>query len=262
MIDIFTYSGRRARSIVTELILFAAFLKTTMVEIALFFFRKQVAFIVLLRQILFTGVEALSLVFMIGLSIGGIIIIQGNSILDNFGQSQLVYRILILIITREVGPVLTAFLIIARSGTAISTELGNMVVSHEVEALDSIGISPVSYLVVPRVLGVIISLFCLSIYFNIAGLFGGFLVANFVQPLSFVDFITNLMSTLTIADIVISQVKSLTFGFLIALIACYQGLKVNFARTEVPIRAIKAVVYSLTWVFIFDIIITIISYSM
>jgi phospholipid/cholesterol/gamma-HCH transport system permease protein len=256
------YFGKKLRNYIQDLLYFSGFLKITLVEIFNFFsLRRKVSFLVLFRQILFTGFEALNLINLIGLAIGATIILEGMGLLDNFGQSDLVYKILIIIITTELGPLLTAFIIIARSGTSISTELGNMVVNHEVEALTAIGIHPISYLVVPRILGVVISLFCLSIYFNIAGLLGGYLVSNFVQPLSFSDFFSNLLQRLTFRDILVGQIKSLVFGFIIAIISCYHGLSVKYATTEVPWRTIKAVVSSLTWIFIFSIIITVISYS-
>ncbi|OHD14074.1 MAG: hypothetical protein A2086_12115 [Spirochaetes bacterium GWD1_27_9] len=261
MFDIFSYYGKAIRTAFTEFVYFAAFIKVTIVEIFLFSTRKQVTSTVLYRQILFTGYEALKLISLIGLALSGIIIIQGMQLLENFGQSDLVYDILIITITKELGPLLTAVIIIARSGTAISTELGNMVVNHEVEALTSIGINPIAYLVVPRVLGVVVSLFCLSIYLNASGIFGGYIISTINQPLSLWEFLKNLSVKLTIKDLIMSQTKSFVFGFIIALISCYQGLKVNFASTEVPQYTIKAVVSSLTWIIVFDIIIDIFYYS-
>jgi phospholipid/cholesterol/gamma-HCH transport system permease protein len=240
---------------------FSGFFKLVIVELALFPKRKQVTATVLIRQILFTGFEALKLVSLIGLTIGGIIIIQGMGLLENFGQSDLVYTILIMVITKELGPIIIAIILIARSGTAISTELGNMVVNHEVEALYSFGVNPISYLIIPRILGVMISFFALSIYMNLAGLLGGYLVANIFSPFSFIEFGTKLMQKLTVKDAVVSQIKSLVFGFIIAIISCYQGLSVNYASTEVPQKTIKAVVSSLSWIIIFDILIALIYYS-
>jgi len=244
-----------------ELLYFAAFVKVTVIELFLIAHRKQVVIMVLLRQILFTGYEALKLIAMVGLAIGAAIIIQGMALLDTFGQSGLVYNILIIVITKELGPLLTAFIIIARSGTAISTELGNMVVSNEIEALVSFGINPISYLVVPRVLGMVLSFFALSIYFNIAGLLGGYVVSAAFYPIPFTEFFSNLLSRMTIKDIVFAQVKAIVFGMVIAIISCYHGLQVQFASTEVPWRTIQAVVASLSWIIIFNILLTVLSYS-
>lgn len=254
---------KKIKELIKEFLYFSGFFKVIIIELFNFITNKRrVHYNVLLRQILFTGYHALSIITLIGLAIGATIIIQGMKLLENFEQTDLVYNILIIIIVKELGPLLTAFIIIARSGTSISTELGNMVVNHEVEALVSIGIYPIRYLVIPRILGVVISLFCLTIYFNIAGLIGGYLVSAFVQPMSFIDFFTNLLNNLFIKDIFISQIKSLVFGFIIAVISCYHGLKVKYASTEVPIRTIKAVVSSLAWIFIFGALITIISYAL
>jgi phospholipid/cholesterol/gamma-HCH transport system permease protein len=174
--EISTWAVRKARSYGYALGFFFQALKETI----LFMRRRQVAFRVLVFQILFTGVESLSIVSLIALSIGAVIIVEGGTILPRFGQTSLLYSILIVVITRELGPILTAFIIAARSGPAIATELGNMVVSHEIEAYISVGINPISYLVVPRVLGVTISVMALTIYFNVFGLVGSFLVSQLI----------------------------------------------------------------------------------
>lgn len=208
-----------------------------------FFFvrRKQVGFKVLVMQILFTGFEALSVIAVISLGIGAALIIQGISLLPQFGQGQLIYTILITVITRELGPILTAFIIIARSGTAIATELGNMVINSEIEAYISVGINPISYLVVPRFLGVTISLFILNIYFNIFGLVGSFLITQLIRPIPFQEYFSNLLAHLKAADIASSLIKSLVFGVIISVVATYNGFKVQRATTEIPQVVIKAV---------------------
>jgi len=246
---------------IDDFLYFCGFLKLTLKELFSFWLKKDVTLKVLIRQILFTGYEALAIITLIGLAIGAIIIIYGFSLLSNFGQTDLVYTILIIIVTKELGPIITAFILIARSGTAISTELGNMVVNHEVEALNSIGVNPISYLVVPRILGVIISFFGLLIYLNIAGILGGYIFATIITPIPFIDFISNFFQKLKFLDIIVSILKSIIFGFIISLIPCYYGLKVEYATTEVPQKTIKAVVSSLTWVIILDIGLAIITYS-
>lgn len=215
---------------------------------------------VLTMQILFTGFEALGVVFFLGVSIGAIIIIYGMSLLPQFGQDQLTYSILIIIITRELGPVLTAFIIIARSGTAIATELGTMVINHEIEAYISTGIDPISYLVVPRFLGVTISLFLLNIYFNIAGLAGSFFVSQIFTQITTYEYFKNIMLTLKAADLFSSLVKSLVFGIIISITAAYSGLKVENASTEIPQVVIKSVSKGFILCIIADAVITAIYY--
>jgi phospholipid/cholesterol/gamma-HCH transport system permease protein len=236
------------------------FLALVVRETFLFPRRRQVGFKVLVLQILFTGVEALGIVSLIALAIGAVIIVEGNTLLPRFGQSGLLYQILIVIITRELGPVLTAFIIIARSGTAIATELGNMVVSHEIEAYVSIGINPVSYLAVPRVLGVTIAMVALTVYFNFFGLVGSYLVSQFVKPLPVSEYFRNLLVTLQARDVLSMLMKSVAFGFIVAAVATYQGFKVKVAVTEIPRAAIKAVGQGFVLVFVADAIITLITY--
>jgi phospholipid/cholesterol/gamma-HCH transport system permease protein len=229
-------------------------------ETALFMRRRQVAFKVLVFQILFTGVEAVSIVSLIALSFGALIIVEGATILPRFGQTNLLYSILIVVITRELGPILTAFIIAARSGPAIATELGNMVVSHEIEAYVSIGINPISYLVVPRVLGVTISVIALTIYFNFFGLFGSFIVAQLIHPVPFVEYFSALLRTLQLRDIVSTLLKSFVFGVIISVVATYQGFKVSASVTEIPRAAIKAVGQGFVLCFLADAIITLVYY--
>jgi phospholipid/cholesterol/gamma-HCH transport system permease protein len=230
-------------------------------ETALFMRRRQAGLRVLVLQILFTGVEALSIVGLVALAIGAVIIVEGGTILPRFGQTSLMYSILIIVITRELGPLLTAFIIIARSGTAIATELGNMVVSHEIEAYLSVGINPISYLVVPRVLGVTLSMIALTMYFNVFGLIGSFLVSQIVKPVPFGEYFRSLLSALQPADLLSTLVKSIVFGIIISIVATYQGFKVSLSVTEIPRAAIKSVGQGFVLCLIADALITLIYYA-
>ncbi|WP_169304760.1 ABC transporter permease [Chloroherpeton thalassium] len=252
--------GQNVRSSLRAYITFLSFAAAVIASFPKFFKQTQVGYLVLLRQVLFTGYEALSIVVLISVSIGGLIILEGYSILANFGQSDLLYVILVSVITRELSNLLTAFIIVARSGTAIATELGNMVVNHEIDALLSIGISPISYLVVPRTIGVVVSLLVLNVYFNITGILGGWMVSNWFYPIDFNVFFSKLLAKLTLVDISASILKSMLFGFAIAIISSFHGLQVNFASTEVPQRTIRAVVYSLTMVVIIDVAVVVLIY--
>jgi len=202
---------------------------------------KSTGIDVLIRQILFTGFQALGLTSLIALMLGAIIIVEGHTLLGAVGQTDWIYPILVSALIRDIGPFIVSFIIIARSGTAIATELGNMVVNHEYDALMVMGISPVSYLVAPRVIGVALSQLLLSIYFIVIGFFGGFLVSNIFLPLPFIDFIDQLSRGLTLADLITMVFKAVVSGFFISVICCYHGLSVKKTFTDVPQRAIKAV---------------------
>lgn len=224
--------------------------------------RRQVGYgyNVLVMQILFTGVEALGVIAVISLSLGAVIIIQGLNILPQFGQSKLIHTILIIVITRELGPILTAFIITARSGTAMAIELGNSIISHEIEAYIAFGINPISYLIVPRFIGVTISLALLNLYFNLFGLLGSFIVTQFITPQPIGEYLYALVTTLRTRDVLSSLVKSLVFGAIISSTATFYGFRVEKSSTEIPQMAIKAVGRSFVLCILANAIITLVYY--
>lgn len=209
----------------------------------LFHFRRNsaISFDILIKQVLFTGVQALGLCTLVALVLGAIIIAEGYPLLTSIGQPEWIYKILIFAMVRDLGPFIVCLIILARSGTAICTELGNMRVNREIDALIGMGVAPISYLVSPRVIGMIISLVLLMSYFLMAGIFGGFLISNLFQNIPFVEFVTRLVNELTALDLIMMVMKVVMCGFFISVISSYQGLSVVRTITEVPQRNIKAV---------------------
>jgi len=218
-----------------------------------FLLRGQAARRVLVMQILFTFVEALGIASLLALGIGAVVIILGIPFLVSLSQERLIYTLLIMIITRELGPLLMAFIVIARSATAIATEMAGMVISHEVEAYISVGVDPIEHLAVPRFLGVTISLFMLNIFFNIFGLAGSYVVAQFFTPLPAPVYFSNLLESLTLPDLLISIIKSIGFGMIISTVAITRGFAVERASTEIPVAGLKSVGAAFGWCIILDI---------
>ncbi len=251
--------GRRVTLSVESFLYFSGFFWFLMRETFSFTRRRRIGFRVLIMQIYFTGVEALSVIGLISLAMGAVIIIQGVALLPRFGQGDLVYNILILIITRELGPLITALVIVARSGSAITTELGNMVISHEMEAYMSVGLNPISLLGVPRVIGVTAAMFLLNIYFNIFGLLGSYIVSSALHSLPASEYLFNMVQALTAEDLIASVLKSIVFGIIIASVAVYHGFQVKHAVTEVPQRTIKSIGQSIVWIIIADGVIAVVS---
>ncbi|BCB96042.1 ABC transporter permease [Dissulfurispira thermophila] len=213
---------------------------------------------VLYKQLYFTGIEALSKVAAIGILIGIVIIAQIVNLVGS--NAVLTGKILIWTIVRELGPLFAAIIIIARSGTAISSELGSMKVNRETDSLKIMGINPVDYLIVPRITGITISVFILTFYFQIMAITGGLAFTSAFLELSFSQHIKGIFSALGLFEILISLFKSLVFGLLISVVSCYHGFNVEASITEIPQAATKAVMQSLFLVFIFDGIITVISF--
>jgi len=208
--------------------------------------RGRLALPVLTAQLYFTGVEALPILALIALAIGAAVIIQGVSLLPQFGQGELAYRILILVITRELGPLLTALIIAARSGSAITTELGNMVVDHEIEAYTAAGIDPVAFLAAPRLLGVTGAMVLLNLFFNVFGLFGSCAVASLIHGLPLSAYLGSVVLAMTAGDVLSSLAKSVVFGIIVATTATWYGLRVERAVTEVPQKTIKSLGVAMT----------------
>jgi phospholipid/cholesterol/gamma-HCH transport system permease protein len=215
---------------------------------------------ILLTQVLFTGVDALPLIAMVSLAIGAISIIQSLTFLPRFGIDSLLGKLLVTVIIRELGPLLTGFIVIARSGTAITTEIGNMVVSHEIEALEAMGVDPIRYIVIPRIFGVTASLLGLNIYFTIFAIIGGYLVSKLVLVTSLTVFAQKILESMVLSDVIINLAKGIIFGILISLICSFQGFMVKLSSTEVPQMTTKGVVYAIAAVFLADGIITFIYY--
>jgi len=259
IMDITGKIGTKTVTVIGNITYFWQFCIEVMANIFTFAKNIRIASLVLMRQILFTGFDALALVSFGGFIIGSVIILQGSAIFPNLANSQLMFTILVSVVTRELANFIPALILIARSGTAMTTELGNMVINNEVDALVSMNISPISYLVVPRTIAMVFSLVPLGIYFNIISLFAAGIVSQFLLNVNLADFSIKLFSQLTFLDVFISVIKSVSFAFAIAIISCYHGLKIDFARTEVPQRTSKAVVHSISAVIFLEILITIVS---
>ena len=217
---------------------------------------------VFVMQILFTFAEALGIVALLAIGIGAAASIVGIPFLTSLSQERLIYSLLIMIITRELGPLLVAFIVIARSATAIATEMAGMVISHEVEAYIAVGVDPLEYLAVPRFWGVTISLFMLNIFFSIFGLAGSFVVTQFFTPLPASVYFTNLLESLTLSDVFISIIKSIGFGMIISIVAIAHGFSVERASTEIPIAGLKSVGASFGWCIVLNVILSVIYYML
>lgn len=217
---------------------------------------------VLARQILFTGFEAIRFISLVAFLIGISVVVQAQVWLARAGHVQLLGPVLVMVIIREIGPLLVNFVVIGRSGTAIATELGNMNVSGEVRVLDALGLDPFLYLVLPRVLGVVISVFCLTIIFIVVSFASGYLSgvllgANTGKPLFFLN---SVLKAVTPSDVFNLLAKTIIPGLLTGVICCIEGLGVRVAITEVPQAATRAVVRSVTALFITSVLVSLFTY--
>lgn len=213
-----------------------------------------------LLQIRFTGLDAWTLVLAGGLGLGAITAIQAFSQLS-FAAERYVGTLLAVVVVRELGPLATAVLVIGRSATAITAELAAMRLNQEVDALEAFGVDPAQYLLLPRFLGVTVSVVLLVALFNLAGLGGGFAVAHARVQMPLSVFVAALADALEHRDLVLTAAKSLAFGLSISIIACYHGLCVRRSQTEIPQAVSRGVVMCLVAVFAIDAVIAAVVYA-
>lgn len=215
---------------------------------------------VILAQIYFTGWQALPLVSVLALTTGSVLVLQSMANLSLLGGTQMIGSFLIVMVIREAGPLLVALVVIARSGTAVASEIGNMRANREIEALESMGINPLSFIVFPRVLGGVISVLCLAFYFNVLALIGGFFLTKFLQDMPFSFYLDSLARGFAKEDVFIFVAKNGFSGMIIFVVSCYQGLSVKKSPHEVPQVTTQAVVNSVIYVTVFNLTVTALFY--
>jgi len=203
-------------------------------------------------QVRFTGLQALVLVSGTALLLGAVTLIQAFSQLSGLGAENYIGVLMVLIILRELGPLLTAILVIGRSATAIAAELGAMQLNGEVDALAIHGVNPYQYLLLPRWLGVLVSVFALVVFFDGAALAWGFLVAKLKYGVTFGFFMDSVRQTLSNRDFAATLLKVFLFSGAITFHACHFGLGIRRSQTEIPQAVTRTVVTALVAVFLLD----------
>jgi len=194
------------------------------------------------QEIARAGVALLPMFLFVALALGFLVIGQTVSALAKFGATGYLGTTMVIVVVRELGPLLAAMLVLARVGTAHVIELGTARALGEVEALEALGIDPVHYLIVPRVIGMAVGVFALTVYLIIGALVSGYLWA-FLQdvPLTPGDYFKQLAEALGWLDFALLALKTLAFGFFIAIVTCYHGLAQPLRLEEVPRVAVRAV---------------------
>lgn len=213
-------------------------------------------------QMVFAGVESLIIVFFVAFFTGIVIAMQSAYQLARFGANIYVAPMVSIGIARELGPVLTALVVAGRVGAAIAAELGTMKVTEQIEALETMALNPVRYLVVPRFLALLIMLPCLTIFADIIGIFGGFLVGVFNLHLNPYRYITFSFQFMLWKDFWTGIIKSAVFGIIIAMIGCYMGLRTKGGAEGVGKSTTLSVVTSFILIILFDCILTGLFYFM
>lgn len=202
------------------------------------------------------GVDAFPVVTLIGLLLGLILGFQAAHQLRQFGADIFVADLVALGIVREFGPLMTAIIVAGRSGSAIAAELGTMVVREEVDALKTMGIDPVRYLIVPKFYAITVTGPALTVYCMLLGILGGLFIAISFLDLAPGAYWTQVQSALTLSDAVQGLGKALIFSWIIVMVSTYQGLHISGGAVGVGKATTSSVVASIFLIIVADSIIT------
>lgn len=253
----FNYIGKRA----LEILQFSGF--TVLLAIESFYYFKNVISKrkEILKQMYTAGVRSLVVLSVVALFTGMIVALQAGVELMRFQQQQYVGNLVIAGMTREMGPFTTAIILIASVGSAMAAEVGTMKVSEEIDALEMMSISPVKFLVMPRVFSLMLIMPMATIYTNVLGTLGGGIVSNFQLNVSFDTYYIHVLDSLHFKATYVGLLKSFVYGIMISSVCCAYGLKATTGAMGVGRATRASVVVSFLMVLILGYIITAIFYG-
>ena len=227
-------------------------LSTMLFDIGKWTVRPPFRVVNLFAQLDFVGVGSVLIVLLTGVFSGMVFAQQSWRAFDMFNAESLVGPTVSLTITRELAPVFSALMVTMRAGSAMCTELGTMRVTEQVDALETMAVNPIQYLLVPRVLAGLIMLPMLTMIFDLAGMGGGYFVAVIVKGLSAGTFRARTHEWLDPEDITEGLIKAAVFGLFITLVACYKGYNASGGAKGVGQATTQAMVSSALGIFILD----------
>jgi phospholipid/cholesterol/gamma-HCH transport system permease protein len=206
------------------------------------FGRKGIKWDRTLQQMTLVGVEAVPIVIFISLLVGVVLALNGATQLRQFGAAIFIANLVGISMTREMGPLLTAVIVSGRTGSAIAAEIGSMVISEEVDAMRTMALNPVRFLVVPKVLALVLVMPLLTVMSNLAGITGGYAVGVLGLDLGSDAYLSQTVQSLFISDVLTGLVKSVVFGLIIGLVGAYRGFAVRGGPEAVGRATTSAVV--------------------
>lgn len=198
------------------------------------------------------GFRALPIVGLLTFLMGIVIAYQGAQQLQAVGANIFVVDLVGISLLREIAPMVTAILIAGRSGSAYTAQIGTMKVTEELDALRVLGLSPLEFLVLPKVLALVVALPLLTVFADIVGVFGGMLIAASELGVSFNEFLTRFEHAIVLRHFLIGIGKAPVFAMIIVLVGCYQGFQIRGGVDDVGRRTTISVVQSIFLVIVFD----------
>ncbi len=206
----------------------------------------------LVRQIELVGVNSLGIIGLMSFLIGIVIAQQGAVQLQQFGAEIYTINLTGRLTLRELGVLMTAIMVAGRSGSAFAAQLGTMKLTEEVDAMRTIGVSPIDALVVPRVLAVVLMMPLLGFFSAVIAIIGGAFLADLALGIPFFTFLTRIQEVVPLHDVWVGLVKAPVFGLIVGFAGCYQGMQVKANAEEVGLRTTMAVVQAIFMVIVLD----------
>jgi|RhiMetdeSRZDD1v2_1073273.scaffolds.fasta_scaffold462266_2 phospholipid/cholesterol/gamma-HCH transport system permease protein len=212
------------------------------------------------HQAMVVGVGAVPVISFITFFIGVIMALQGAYELRRFGALHLVADTVAISITRELGPLVTAIVVIGRSGSAFAAEIGTMKVTEELDALETMALHPIGFLVTPKLLAMLVMMPCLTMWADLMGVLGGSVFGITGADYSFGSYLIATRDALYMRDVITGLVKSIVFGLVITGVGCQEGFATGAGSEEVGRSTTAAVVTSIFLVVLVDLVFTAIFY--
>lgn len=211
-------------------------------------------------QAMDVGVRALPILSLITFFIGLILALQAAYELRRFGAISYVATAVAISMSRELGPLITAIVVIGRSGSAFAAEIGTMKVTEEIDALETMAISPVRFLVTPKFLAMVVMVPCLTIWANAMGILGGSLFGVAGADFTFLRYVQASVDSLFLRDITTGLIKAVMFGITITAVGCQEGFSTGAGAEQVGRSTTRAVVMSIFLVVLVDLVFTALFY--
>ena len=206
----------------------------------------------LVHQMELVGVNALAIIGLMSFLVGVVIAQQGAVQLRQFGAEIYTVNLVGRLTLRELGILMTAIMVAGRSGSAFAAQLGTMKLTEEVDAMRTIGVSPMEALVLPRVLATMLMMPLLGIYSAVIGIIGGAFLSSLTLGIPFFTFLARIQEVVPLHDVWVGLIKAPVFGLIVALAGCYQGMQVKSNAEEVGTRTTAAVVMAIFTVIVLD----------
>ena len=204
------------------------------------------------QRIEVVGVSALAIIGLMSFLVGIVIAQQGAAQLRQFGAEIYTINLTGRLSLRELGVLMTAIMVAGRSGSAFAAQIGTMKLTEEVDAMRTIGVSPMEALILPRVLAVVLMMPLLGFYSSAVAIIGGAVIADLTLGIPFWTFLTRIQEVVPIHDVWVGLVKAPVFGLIVGIAGCYQGMQVQGNSEEVGLRTTWAVVQGIFMVIVLD----------